>query len=453
MNTAEPVEPLAALRLDGEPAGTSVAARGPWREALRPFWPLVWGLPVMAGAAQYSVAVAAVVYVLLFVLVVSRRPAYGLALMVFGAPFQQNLAGGLPVAISLGELNLMLLAGMLAVRGDWPAPRFRWNPLMRGVLLYLLACLIATAVTYRGSVAVVSFFQMLLYLIVAPAVVMASFREPAEVERGFRALLLIGAVVSLAIVTGGSSYVFGLHKNGAGATVGLSLVVGTHLLCQEWASVRQRRQLLALCALLSAGLVSSLSRGAWLGTAAGVLVVLWSHRQLWVAWRVLPYALPVAMLAFFLLPESDRTYAFGFEAERWNIKTRLDSLRYAENQFWSSPLVGVGVGLRKQYDATNLILSTLAETGILGLLGLAAMVAGLVRMLLRVRLSPRLPPAWLALAGVGAALLISRLVHGMVDHFWSRGPLLLGWVGAGLLAAAWHHDRELRRRPSGERDL
>ena len=452
MTTMDPVE-SPALRDDPHQPREQASARGPWREAVRPFWPLIWGLPVIVGAAQYSVAIAAVVYVLLFVLVVSTRPAYGLALVIFGAPFQQDLGAGLPVRISLGELNLLLLGVMLAVRGDWPAPRFRWNPLMRGVLLYLLACLIATAVTYRGSVAVVSFFQMLLYLIVAPAVVMASFRKPAEVERGFRALLLIGLVVSLAILVEGTSYVFGLHKNGAGATVGLSLVVATHLLCQQWASVRERRQLLVLCLLLGAGLVSSLSRGAWLGTAAGILVVLWSHRQLWVAWRVLPYAMPVVLLAFFLLPEDDRNYAFGFEAERWNIKTRLDSLRYAENQFWSSPLVGVGVGLRKQYDATNLVLSTLAETGVIGLLGFAAMVAGLLRMLLRVRLSPRLPPAWMALAGVGAALLISRLVHGMVDHFWSRGPLLLGWVGAGLLAAAWHQDRDLRRRASGKRDV
>ena len=124
-------------------------------------------------------------------------------------------------------------------------------------------------------------------------------------------------------------------------------------------------------AILSAGLVFSLSRGAWLGTLVGFLIILGLRRQFTLLLRAGVIILLVAGVLCFV-PEEKQQYAFDFSASRVNIKARYELIDLARHYFEQSPVFGVGVGLREQVDATNVFWFTLAETGVLGLVNLPA---------------------------------------------------------------------------------
>ena len=52
---------------------------------------------------------------------------------------------------------------------------------------------------------------------------------------------------------------------------------------------------------------------------------------------------------------------------------------------------------------------------------------------------------------VAAALVFSKLAHGAVDHYWSRGHVMLAWSSAGMAAAVYYAVRN--RRPIAARTI
>jgi len=143
------------------------------------------------------------------------------------------------------------------------------------------------------------------------------------------------------------------------------------------------------------------------------------------------------------LPQEKREYALGFERSRFNIEARFRSFDFAKEQWLSSPFWGVGVGLRKQYDATNVVMLTLAETGVPGLAGFLAVHATFFALVLRIRRQVRQSDRLFTLLVLGVALLTAKLMHGMVDHYWSRGPIVVAWASVGMSLAVYY---SLQRR-------
>jgi O-antigen ligase len=154
---------------------------------------------------------------------------------------------------------------------------------------------------------------------------------------------------------------------------------------------------------------------------------------------------PLVMVCWLLLPAESREYASDLSASAHNVHARLVSIEFALAEFKTSPIYGVGVGLRKTYDATNLVMSTLAETGVLGLASFVSIFITLAGM--AVYSARRLDADDLAfsLMVLGAGLVTCKLVHGMVDHYWGRG-ILPAWAGAGMVAFAYVRARALARR-------
>ena len=143
------------------------------------------------------------------------------------------------------------------------------------------------------------------------------------------------------------------------------------------------------------------------------------------------------------LPAESREYATGFNRENENIRLRLQSIDFARDAFESDPVLGVGVGLRKEYDATNILWLTLAETGVPGLCAWLLLHFALARMVWRTQRHLARSDALFSLAALGGALVISKLVHGLVDHYWSRGDIMIAWASAGM---ATHAHFVTRRR-------
>ena len=128
----------------------------------------------------------------------------------------------------------------------------------------------------------------------------------------------------------------------------------------------------------------------------------------------------------------------GFGTDHYNIKLRYESVDIAENYFTQSPVFGMGVGLRKNYDATNLLLVTLAETGVLGAAALLFIHLAFFRMVWRTHSQIARSDALFSLLCIGGALVLNKFVHGMVDQYWSRGAIMAAWAGAGMVTRAYY---------------
>ena len=97
-------------------------------------------------------------------------------------------------------------------------------------------------------------------------------------------------------------------------------------------------------------------------------------------------------------------------------------------------------------DATNVLLFTLAESGILGLAGFLAIHGVFLVMIWKTHrlLDPR-DPAFSCLA-IGGALVLGKFVHAQLDHYWSRGSVMMAWSAAGMAVLAYRMVQERRHR-------
>ena len=95
-------------------------------------------------------------------------------------------------------------------------------------------------------------------------------------------------------------------------------------------------------------------------------------------------------------------------------------------------MVGVGIGLRKRVEPHNVLILTLGETGILGLVGFLGMFAGgFYTFYLALKWARgNLPATQIVL--IGTSLFLVSLLHGMMDVYWRRGVGLMGWACVGM---------------------
>ena len=377
-----------------------------------------------------------ILYVTGFWLLVWHFPGAALMLIFASAPFQNDLSGGGDAKFSIAEINLMLTLPVLYLRCITQKLRLHVGPILVPVLLYFTVCLYSSAIHWLGSTALISLIQMFLYFVVVVAVFCVFVPDPKQYWAAFYALVGVG--VFLAIAGMATDYWFiGLNKNGIAASLACSFLVAVELILSA-ETARRRNWLLAALGVIALGLLFSLSRGAWLGTMCGVFFIFALRGRLGLLLRITVCLLPLIAAFWLTLPQSSRDYAIGFGQEHYNIKLRYDSVNVAEGYFNESPVFGMGVGLRKNYDATNLLLMTLAETGVLGLAALLLIHAALFQMIWRTQKQIARSDALFSLLCIGGALVLDKFVHGMVDQYWSRGAVMAAWAGAGMATRVYY---------------
>jgi hypothetical protein len=393
---------------------------------------------------------AAILYVLLYWAVGWKWPKVPLMLIFALAPFQNDISGTLAMEperpdqqvgggphFSIAEINLLLTLPLFIFRRR----PMLFGPIFVPTLIYLGIGLVCSLNNWRPT-SMVSLIQMGMYLVIS-VLVFTSFARSAEDFRfAMIGLVCVGSIIASAVLITRSGYVLNLHKNGVGGSLAATVIVAAEL----WFSARTSRQRWifgALLALLVAGLFFSLSRGGWLGAMCGVGLLLLMRREFTMLIRLSAFMVPLVALCWVLLPEQAKNYATGFDREdNWNIRMRFMSLDFAKSQFESSPVLGVGVGLRKEYDATNVFMLTLAETGVVGMAAFLYLHIAMALMVWRARrFAPRDDMLFTALA-LGGALVLSKFIHGMVDHYWSRGALMIAWASAGMATHAWFVGRK-----------
>lgn len=389
--------------------------------------------------SQWQFILIAGVYVLVFWMFAFRDCRWPLMLIVALAPFQMDISGGGPFRFSIAELNLLLTLPVVLVK----AHHFIFGPGLRPALIYLGVCIFSVIGQWRGSSAI-SLVQTVLYTVILVMVFASLPKNDEDYRPAFIGLILVAIFLAILTIASGSAYVLGLHKNGVGGSLAVAFVIAFEL----WLGARGKVKwfYLASWVVLAAGCLICLSRGAWLTAITGVLVALMLRGRVVLILKCIGILVPILLLGWATLPEESRAYAFGFDKERSNIKSRYESVDYALSQFYSNPIQGVGMGLRKDYDATNVLLMTLAETGLPGLLAFLYLHFVIVYSI--VKMHRRLPKNSFAasILSLAVALTLGKFMHGLVDHYWSRGSLTVVWASIGMAAKVSYAYKRNRRR-------
>lgn len=377
-------------------------------------------------------------YAAIFWAVCYKRPRIALLLIFATAPLQNDISGGGPLRFSITEINILLTVPLLLLR---KRRRLTLGPLTSGIAVFLLVSLGCTLLHWR-STSLICLIQMVLYLVVAVLEFYALARDETDYRLALDGLIVMAVALGASVLVMRSGYVWHLNKNGAGSSLAAALIVCTEMWFAAVARPKRKRLLSIALIIIAGGLFFTLSRGAWLGSLVGCAILIALRGQFRLLFKLSMVFVPLVAICWAHLPQSSRDYATGFDSgDHFNIKMRYKSIAYAEELFQSSPIFGWGVGLRKEYDATNLVLCTLAETGVVGLLALIYLHAEILRVTWKTQKNLRRSSMLYSGVALGGALVFSRMCHGMVDHYWGRGSNTCVWSAVGMALYGYHAKR------------
>lgn len=412
-----------------------------------------------------------------------RRAWWGLMLLVLALPFDRPFELGVTVYTLEGLLAAVLLG--------WGAAQWRrrgrlsWDLLLAG-FPFLLVLLLSGLNAHAVLPALKQTLRWLEWVLAVwfASQALRSAREARWIAMGLVTMAGLAAVAGLAQTAAGPQ---------AGMNAGLELfTLGQGAVMRAYSTFGHPNQFAAYLivvipvafilaaqagpgrwawaaalAVLSAALVCTFSRGAWLGALFGygmtvVLAARWTRRT---AFRAVLLSLAVAALlaaVFHFGPWPALRAAAYARLNSYVTPGQDDSAHFrqvcmqtavsmARKHFW----LGFGAGeydrnIRGYFDETyyaweainkhlhNLYLQVLVETGVLGLASFLALLAYYLTVL--VRSGRVLPGGWERLL-VGAALAASLafFVHNLFDVLtaYGRGLPLALTLGLGLAVRRW----------------
>lgn len=419
-------------------------------------------------------------------LLVMRYPILGLALTILLLPFGLVAAriGGIS-GVSPAELILILTIVVLTARAVADQERRLQMPLI-AIGPSMLVCVMLfsasqAAATDNAAKEVARWLEVVVALIVT--------RTMLDSGRALRTLLIVQSVViSIEVVLGLYQFLFqigppsfivgsflraygtfGQPNPYAGYLVvaGLPLAFWSAGQAFRWATGTAKPATWELFVVVAsggaaAGLLLSLSRGAWLGVAVGTAIgVIVLQRQIGNVVRLgfgigglVGLAAALGLIPEYVLQRLQPALAYfrWFDpadvvpnAINWSIVERMAHWDAARRMFLDSPILGVGPGSYvieyRHYailpwwtdplgHAHNMYLHMLAEIGMIGLFVYLAMVVSWIVLSVVVLRSDATDP-WLFLKAGVLATVVAVSVHSVFDNLFVQGLniQLAIWLG------------------------
>ena len=420
--------------------------RAPRKTSLRQV--AAWGLPtavVLAVVAHFVPIAAGAAFAFIFVFVAFWQPRIALMLIFALVPIQQALPLHLPVKLSISEFGLAIFLPIALLKSAQMGKQLRLGPTLWPTVIYLVLCLFSSVLyPHWHLLAIKAYAQMVVYIVIAP-MICASFPGDTDDLR-----FAIEGAVGMAAIFAAMVLLTHFHypnenKNAWGANFGGAFAMAMELWLAAKIAGRHSaaRWLMWALVLIGMALFMCLSRGGWLEGGVACMIILALRKRFALMLRVGIVLLPLLVILFLLLPHKQQHYAFDFKSTAGSLRPRIRLIQHAIKEFESHPITGVGVGLRKEVDPTNLFLITLAETGVQGLIAFLAIYFVIIRTAWKDHKKLSQADPRFTLVALGGALVVGRFVHGMVDEYWLRGSIVWAWSAVGMLAAV---DFELRRR-------
>jgi putative inorganic carbon (hco3(-)) transporter len=280
------------------------------------------------------------------------------------------------------------------------------------------------------------------FVAVVTAIALGAFFGVGDLQANFGGAQVVGRAVSTFD-----------HPNQLGSVSALGIAVGLGFFLT---SSDRRVQLATAVALpvLLGGLLFSLSRGAWIGTAAALVVIgIWLPM---VRRRLVALATPLVVAAvlgaLFLPAEAAHVVGQRVSAliDRSPHDDRLEIWGEALREIAADPVTGQGPGnfpvssraetvrsvLFAPLHAHNVLLTWGAETGLPGAVLVVGFVIAIWRTVRRMRLRvPRNDPDVVLLV-IGAAGLLALLIQGVVDYTLRNAVVFFAfWTVAATIMA------------------
>lgn len=337
-------------------------------------------------------------------------------LRVYGLAAAAFILSNSPFALSETVVDVLRwgLLGSLALPGvlkAWPKLKISNSPLLWGIL-YSLWVMISAASSLRPTLSFMRGGSLLLMFVAAFATLPGGIKDGQAVKDYLRAnlvisLLVISASIGLALLYPGLMIqgtriepgafirlngIFN-HPNTMGSFIALMMpaLVATVL---QGGSRAERLMAGTTLALGMLGLVWSLSRAAWLGALAVVIIFAAFSRSPKIILTVLVVSLLAAGILF--LGSDLWRQDLADRVQGGLLSTRIDIWNYAVYLFRTAPLTGIGLGSTAYASQSGLkelyvdgilwdkrlestYLEVVAETGVIG----GLIFCGLVFTLLR----------------------------------------------------------------------
>jgi hypothetical protein len=365
--------------------------------------------------------------ILVAVAVSVRLPAVVLVAVLPGAYASWRL-GPASVGLSLADATLLVGAVAAVPFVPWGAPGLRRA--LAGLAAYEAILLLAVA-GHPSERAVVEWGHRIL-LVGGSLMVGAALVRLVSLRPAIRFYLVASAVVAAAACTYAvthhfqPAYPFGFQKNAAGLLLALAFLVS--VVAPRLAGVPVGL-LNPLRVLLVLGMLATQSRGSMVATIAGLAAVqLFGSERRRAAPLVLVAALAMCAVVVVVTQSQDERARLDPSAAKYYGIGARQAVNSQAMEIWSHqrPL---GAGLRYFRDPVfatsephNVLIVSLAETGVVGLVGL---------LLLLVAAGSALRGLTGELATLARVVFVVRLLGGMFDIFWVAGRGSLPWVLVG----------------------
>ena len=390
----------------------------------------------------------ALVFVALCILVAQKHSSWYILLAFALFPFQQAIGGETSVNISVSD-GLLILAFCALPLHLINKKRVIVGP--AGLPLFIFLCLsaISSALHWDGLNTAVSLARMWVVTLLA-VLLFANTNNLSNLAHRCFKLYLVGinflSVFSvLAFLQGGtqgSMYTLGINKNALGPTFGCGIMIALTYLFMGQAQGRWRVWLALTAGGASVGSLLSLSRGGWIATAVALALLLLMLRQLKALVISALVIVPLLFIVWQMLPEKATDYASDVSGNAHTVQTRIQVMNMVLDAYQESPLIGIGVGLRKRMEPHNVLILTLGEEGILGVCCFIGMFAGGFYTFAVAWRWAKADVQARQIIIIGACLLLLSLVAGMMDVYWRRGVGFLGWASVGMAANIIHLGQE-----------
>lgn len=376
-------------------------------------------------------------YAVAFSLLVWNRIEIALGIVLVLAPWVQDVSGGGGVAkFSAAELHIFLIAVVLVVRALLERNLITIGQLTGPVVLYMALMGVSS---YQGGIEredIIALFQTGIFCFVLPYLYMDRRLSPQSQRNIVLAAACSTVLLGIfQIVAGPKAFALGIHKNNVGQGMAAGLAIW---MCSWFDRITGwwSKLVLPALAIVTVALVFTLSRGAWVGAGCAFMALAIMYGRLQLILRAVLVIVPLVGLMWTYLPKEDQQYATSFDRKKYdNIDARYNNFERTSTLIAKSPIIGNGISIRKQLDATNLVMVTLAEGGVLGfVLFLVPLGVYFKLVATLLRKVPQSDPRFFVVS-VSCAVMISRLSHAQFDHYWVRGASTIAWASVGMVLA------------------